>query len=232
MPCWTIHLGVASKLNENYKLNKDRFLYGSILPDVASTNVYGRDFSHFFGSKMHDACPEEVIVDIEKFKSVYQENLDKELILGYYVHMLTDYFYNDYVFRNFFIKDENDHIIGLRTKEGDLLIPNPNDTKGRRKYKQRDFVNYGKLLLENGKIEIPTSLEEIKKELDLLNNHFLGEEEAKERLDYLSSSEFIEFNSGYHDDLFVLAKKDEYQKLFDECVEFCRNETKKYIKIK
>lgn len=230
MPCWTIHLGVATKLNEEYKLNKNRFLYGSILPDVSSTNVYGRDFSHFFGTKMHDVCPEEVIVDVERFRKTYEENLDKELILGYYVHILTDFFYNDYVFKNFFVRDEFDHIVGLKTREGDLIIPNPNDTRGRRKYKQRDFVNFGKLLLKNGKIEIPSSLEEIEKQLNLLNNHFLEREEVKERLEYLSSEEFIEFNSGYHAGLFVLAGKEEYQKLFDDCVKYCHDKTKQYVK--
>ena len=42
MPCWTIHLGVATKLNEKYKLNKNQFLYGSVLPDVMETNAFGR----------------------------------------------------------------------------------------------------------------------------------------------------------------------------------------------
>ena len=142
MPCWTIHLGVATKLNENYKLNKDQFLYGSVLPDVMDTNAFGRDFSHFFGTKYHDLCPEEIIVDVEKFKSTYEDRLPNDLILGYYVHILTDYFYNDYVFRNCYLRDEDDHVIGIKTKEGHTLIPNPNDSRGRRKIKQADFVNF------------------------------------------------------------------------------------------
>ena len=230
MPCWTIHLGIATKLNENYKLNKDQFLYGSILPDVLSTNPYGRDFSHFFGTKYHDLCKEEIITDVEGFKTAYEDKLDKDLILGYYVHILTDYFYNDYVFRNFYVRDENDHIIGVRTKEKELLIPNSNDSRGRRKYKQADFVNYGKILLENGMVEIPVSLEEIKKQLDLLENHFIDEEEVRQRLEYLSSEEFIEFNSGYKEDEFVMGNKEEYQKIFDGCLQFCYDKTKQYVK--
>lgn len=230
MPCWTIHLAVATKLNEKYKLNKEQFLYGSILPDVLNTNSYGRDFSHFFGTKYHDVCKEEIITDVEKFESAYKDRLDKALILGYYVHILTDYFYNDYVFRNFYTRDENDHITGIRTKEGKHLIPDPNDSRGRRKYKQADFVNFGKLLLENGMVEKPASLEEIKKQLDLLNEHFIEEEEVKQRLAYLASNDFIEFNSGYSDESFVMADKDEYQKIFDGCVEFCHEKAKEYVK--
>ena len=230
MPCWTIHLGVATKLNEKYKLNKDQFLYGSILPDVMSTNPYGRDFSHFFGTKYHDICPEEIITDTEAFKEAYQDRLDKDIILGYYVHILTDYFFNDYVFRKFYVRDENNHIIGVKTKEGKLLVPDANDSRGRRKYKQADFVNFGKLLLENGMVEKPASLEEIKKQLDLLNEHFIEEEEVKQRLAYLASNDFIEFNSGYSDEAFVMADKDEYQKIFDGCVEFCHEKAKEYVK--
>ena len=230
MPCWTIHLGVATKLNENYKLNKDQFLYGSVLPDVMDTNAFGRDFSHFFGTKYHDLCPEEIIVDVEKFKSTYKDRLPNDLILGYYVHILTDYFYNDYVFRNCYLRDEDDHVIGIKTKEGHTLIPNPNDSRGRRKIKQADFVNFGKLLLERGLVQVPTDLEEIKKQLHLLESQFLEPEEVKKRLDYFSSQSFIDFNSGYLDELFVMCDKEEYQKVFDECVAFCEEKTKQYIK--
>lgn len=230
MPCWTIHLGVATKLNENYKLNKDQFLYGSVLPDVMDTNAYGRDFSHFFGTKYHDLCPEEIIVDVDKFKSTYEDRLSNDLILGYYVHILTDYFYNDYVFRNCYLRDEFDRVTGIKTKEGHTLIPNPNDSRGRRKIKQADFVNFGKLLLKSGQVQVPTDLEEIKKQLHLLENQFLEPEEVKKRLDYFSSQSFIDFNSGYLDELFVMCDKDEYQKVFADCVTFCEEKTKQYVK--
>lgn len=230
MPCWTIHLGVATKLNENYKLNKDQFLYGSVLPDVMSNNPFGRDFTHFFGTKYHDVCQEEIIVDVDRFKSTYEDRLPNDLILGYYVHILTDYFYNDYVFRNCYIRDENNHIIGVRTKEGETLIPDINDSKGRRKIKQSDFINFGKLLLSNNQVGIPTALEEIKKQLPLLESEFLTEEEAKIRLEYLSSQSFKDFNSGYSDETFVMCNREEYQKVFDECVEFCLEKTKQYVK--
>ena len=119
MPCWTIHLGVATKLNEKYKLNKNQFLYGSVLPDVMETNAFGRDFSHFFGTKYHDLCKDEIIVDVEKFKETYEDRLSKDLILGYYVHILTDYFYNDYVFKNCYLRDEEGRVTGIKTKDGE-----------------------------------------------------------------------------------------------------------------
>ena len=232
MPCWTIHLGVANKLNENYKLNKEQFLYGSILPDVMDTNPFGRDFSHFFGTRYHDLCKEEIIVDVDRFKSTYEDRLSHDLILGYYVHILTDYFYNDYVFRNCYLRDENNHVIGIKTKEGHTLIPNPNDSRGRRKIKQSDFINYGKLLLSNNLVGIPTDVEEIKKQLHLLESEFITKEEVQKRLDYLSSEEFKQFNSGYLDELFVMCDKDEYQKVFDDCIDFCIEKTKQYVSAK
>lgn len=230
MPCWTIHLGVATKLYEKYKLNKEQFLYGSVLPDVMETNAFGRDFSHFFGTKYHDLCKDEIIVDVEKFKETYEDKLSKDLILGYYVHILTDYFYNDYVFKNCYLRDEEGHVTGIKTKDGHTLIPNPNDSKGRRKIKQSDFVNFGKLLLASGQVQVPTDLEEIKKQLDLLESHFLTEEEVNKRLEYLSSKSFTDFNSGYLEELFIMCDKDEYQRVFDDCVTFCEEKTKQYIK--
>ena len=58
-------------------------------------------------------------------------------------------------------------------------------------------------------------------------NHY---EEVKKRLDYFSSQSFIDYNSGYLDELFVMCDKEQYQKLFDECVAFCCEKTEKYIK--
>ena len=173
---------------------------------------------------------QETVVQQKKKESTEKEpycDIDFEEEMEYY---LTDYFYNDYVFRNCYLRDEFNHVTGIKTKEGHTLIPNPNDSRGRRKIKQADFINFGKLLLASGKVEVPTSLEEIKKQLHLLEKEFLDEEEVKKRLDYLSSQSFIEFNSGYSDESFVMADKDEYQKVFDECVAFCEEKTKQYIK--
>ena len=49
-------------------------------------------------------------------------------------------------------------------------------------------------------------------------------------LAYFASNDFIEFNSGYSDESFVMADKDEYQKIFDGCVEFCHEKAKEYVK--
>lgn len=226
MPCWTIHLGVATILNKDLKLNKDKFLFGSVIPDVTKENPFGRKYAHYFGTKTHDKCNEEV-VDIDKFLEDYKDKMDYDLIIGYYVHLLTDIYYNDQVYSNSFVTDKEKEVIGIRDKEGNIFVPEENTHDVRRKIKQSDFINYGKYLLEQGLLEIPENVEVVKEELQLLKEHFVEYEEAKERIEYFKTDDFIEFNTGYDEEAFKLFTKEEYDKIFDDCIAFCKRKIKK-----
>lgn len=80
-----IHICVASEINK--KLNKkiDDILIGSIAPDIAKHLGKSKLESHFLDNL------EEDLPNIEKFYNKYKNHFNNDFVLGYYIHLYTDY---------------------------------------------------------------------------------------------------------------------------------------------
>ena len=217
MPCWTIHTAIAKDLNKELKLNPDLLYYGSILPDVDKGNEVGKFKAHFYIK--HPKYPDEVIVDFDKFIEKYNNRLDRDLIIGYYIHLLTDYFFNEFIFDNTYIIDNGS------IREIKLLLGTTNDIESRRRLKQNDFIMFGSYLLNNNRVGIPKDKEIIYKHLSDLNHSFINEIEVSNRIDYMNSNDFIEYNN--KEENYKLFTREIYEKLYDDCLEFIRNKLAK-----
>lgn len=77
----------------NFK-DKQRFLLGSILPD-AFADISDRNKTHF---KQLIAEKNQTYFDFDKFKEQYFDLMQKDdLYLGYYMHLVEDAFYRNYI---------------------------------------------------------------------------------------------------------------------------------------
>jgi hypothetical protein len=231
MPCWTIHLGIAKKLNEELNLNEDLFYYGNILPDVTKTNTYTRRKSHYYDKARHSLCLEEEIIELNRFIDTYKDNLTNPLILGYYTHLLTDYYYNNQIYTRSFIPDNNGIVTGIRLFNNEIITLEDNSRSARREFKQKDFLNYGKYLYKNNLITLPKDKKIIINNLKYLKPNFITKEEVIERIDYLNSNDFIEYNSNYDESLYKLFTKEEYDTIFNDCLSFIKKELNEKINI-
>lgn len=102
MPTHKIHLAIAKKVSDKLKFDLDSVMLGSVLPDICNEKKH--QLSHFqFGEK-----DLEGLANPDKFVQKYKSKLNNPVMLGYLIHILTDRFYNEYIFRNFYIYDEND----------------------------------------------------------------------------------------------------------------------------
>ena len=83
-----MHLAIAGKINK--KINKsNKMLFGSIAPDIEKIVYKTKDKSHFlFGN--------EDLPDLKKFLIKYRKNLSDDFVLGYYIHLYTDYLWQKY----------------------------------------------------------------------------------------------------------------------------------------
>ena len=92
----TIHYLFGEIFSQHVELkDKKRFLLGSVLPD-AFADVADRDKTHF-----KHRMPElnKTYFDFDKFKEKYSELMHKDdLYLGYYMHLVEDSFYRDYIY--------------------------------------------------------------------------------------------------------------------------------------
>ena len=84
-----IHMAVAKELNDKLKRDSKSILIGSIAPDIAKLIGENKVRSHF--EDRDDDIP-----NLNKFLSKYKVKLDDDFVLGYYIHLYTDYLWFKY----------------------------------------------------------------------------------------------------------------------------------------
>ena len=143
---------ILKSICKKYDLDINEFLLGNLLPDMYSgwiiknaSKIEIYETSHI-GKKTLLNGKKYTLPNIEKFeeenRDLFKNNI---LVLGYFVHILTDYFFNKYSFQNHYVKDENSITIGCYLKNGEFLS---GDVESVKKYKHLDF-----LLFSNKKLK-------------------------------------------------------------------------------
>lgn len=137
MPSWKIHLHLAEQLKINYK-NKDAFLLSNVAPDIENgwilkdiLHLVDSAVSHFYAKK----CVGQQLPDLQAFLEHNFHTLSTDIGLGYYCHLLTDYYWNNFINKRCYIYDSSDKIIGINTLKGAVL----GDKKFCTSLKQKDF---------------------------------------------------------------------------------------------
>lgn len=87
MASYLIHMCVAKELNKKIKKEESKLLIGSIAPDISKLINQNRDISHFFVNNKYD---------IDLFLSKYEKYLNDDFVLGYFIHLYTDYLWEKY----------------------------------------------------------------------------------------------------------------------------------------
>ena len=136
MPNWKIHLEIAKRLNQkfNYTQKKlEEFYLGNILPDINNCFIV-KDISTKLEHKYTHYQDEIAIPSYKNFEKIYKNKIYGEpIIFGYYIHLYTDYTWNNYFYTNF---NDNEKLRGLTHEE-------------KRTLKQDDFKVYNNLFIDN-----------------------------------------------------------------------------------
>lgn len=84
-----IHIAIANEINKTIKKDKTKLLIGTIAPDISKRIGQTKKESHFldFGGD---------IPNLERFLEKYKNNLNDDFVLGYYIHLYTDYLWFKY----------------------------------------------------------------------------------------------------------------------------------------
>ena len=85
-----IHLAVANEINKTLNRNKSKLLIGSIAPDISKFIGEDKTVSHFIKEKDNN------IPNIERFLKKYKNNLTDDFVMGYFIHLYTDYLWFKY----------------------------------------------------------------------------------------------------------------------------------------
>ena len=138
MPSHNIHLAIAKKVNLYLNMDLDAFMLGNVLPDIICKDHIK---THF--------CPNKPgisgITRPDIFYKKYKDKLNNPTMLGYLIHLLIDKYYNEYMFKNYFLYNENGEDIGLIIQGKNTYL----DSKKIKKLKHQELNTYGAWLLEH-----------------------------------------------------------------------------------
>lgn len=93
-----IHIAVASEVVKNLNRNNSEVFIGTISPDIAKLIGETKQKSHFLDQNND-------IPNLENFLDKYKKNLDNDFVLGYYIHLFTDYLWFKYFIPEIYDKD-------------------------------------------------------------------------------------------------------------------------------
>ena len=143
-----IHMAVANEINKVIKKDPHKLLIGSIAPDISKHLGENKVKSHFLDREDTD------IPNIDKFLNKYKDKLDDDFVLGYYIHLYTDYLWFKYFLSEIY-NEENNMITKL---DGSIVKCNGNMLEI---YIYNDYTNMNIELLDEYNMDLSIFYEEI-----------------------------------------------------------------------
>ena len=105
-----IHMAVANEVNKVIKRDNSAILIGAIAPDISKQVGETKLKSHFLNN-LDDQVP-----NMDKFLNKYKKYLDDDFVMGYYIHLYTDYLWFKYFMPEIFDKDIITKLDGTKVK--------------------------------------------------------------------------------------------------------------------
>ena len=88
-----MHIAISKKIKEEFNYS-NIFLLGAILPDIIKLIIGNRKITHF---------EKQEIIDLDEFIKK-QKNLENELVMGYYAHLIEDKIWYELYMREKYFK--------------------------------------------------------------------------------------------------------------------------------
>ncbi len=101
MASTVIHMVVSKLVNKKLKRNENVLLMGSIAPDISKCIGDTKEKSHFLDNEIDN------IPNMNKFLEKYKDYLNDDFVMGYYIHLYTDYLW----FKYYLPSLENNNIV-------------------------------------------------------------------------------------------------------------------------
>lgn len=190
MPSWGVHLATANRICKEIKVDKDLFLLGNLLPDINNgylikniTCIKPYDETHF--SKIFNINGQkEIMPDLEMFYKENKENLKDSLVLGYFVHLITDYSWNKSAYLNHGVLNDKKERIGMIKNTKEIFYC---DREEGRILKTNDFNLFSHMLYKKGKVKLPNIKYDMLDKINNISTLKLYEQDLKMVEEYLNN---------------------------------------------
>ena len=143
-----IHICIANEINKTINRDSKKLLIGTIAPDISKLLGETKFYSHFLDNVNNN------IPNINKFLDKYGNYLNDDFVLGYYIHLYTDYLWFKYFISEIYDEDNN-----MITKiDGSIVKCNGNMLSI---YIYNDYTNMNIKLLDEYNMDLSIFYEDI-----------------------------------------------------------------------
>lgn len=184
-----IHLAVANEINKELNRDKSQLLIGAIAPDISKFIGEDKTKSHFL-KELDSNIP-----DIESFLNKYKNSLTDDFVMGYFIHLYTDYLWFKYFVTEFYDKPMITKLDGTVVKcSGNMLSLYVYNDYTNLNIKLIDRYNMDLKIFYNQLPKLSNIIEEIPMDKMglLLSQMGIIIENSKEKKDYIFNIENIE----------------------------------------
>jgi len=145
-----IHIAVASELNKKLNRDKSKLLIGTIAPDISKLIGESKRITHF----VNDQTESDSIPDLDLFLKKYKNKINDDFVLGYYIHLFTDYLWFKYFLTEIWTEDMITKLDGTVVKcEGRMAL----------QYIYNDYTNLNINLIDDYNLDLKIFYNEIPK---------------------------------------------------------------------
>lgn len=208
-----IHLAVAKRITELLDVEEDPFYFGAVVADF--TKKVPKKSSHF-QKKAIIKDVKVMLPDYNEFYKKYKEKISNPVYLGYLVHIMTDYYFNNNTFSNYWVI-ENKIIVGAKLNNGNIRY---GDMLSRRRLRINDYEVFDNYVSKTHAYKTPSySLElyEYVKELKLIP---LNKEDIFTIIESLNLKEKESLVRKIFKKKYKLYTNEEMNKCFEDCIKF------------
>ena len=182
-----IHVAVANEVNKVIKRDRKKLLIGSIAPDISKQLGRNKIESHFQDT-------DDDIPNLNKFLNKYSNYLSDDFVLGYYIHIYTDYLWFKYFVPDFY---NNGIIYKLDGTKAEI------DNKEMLKYFYNDYTSLNIKVIDKYELDLDIFYEELPvfediiKEIPMDKIHLIVDkagiiiENSKEKKEYVFDMEKV-----------------------------------------
>lgn len=224
MPSWGIHLATANEiLNKINIKDKNAFLIGNFIPDAERYVI--SDFSIFVPyDTTHFPELQEVEGSLDKlpnytnFFQKYKNKINNPMVLGYLIHLLTDYYWNRITHLRYTIKDEKGNFVAIKINDGTEIS---GDKNVRRKLKHNDFFLFENFLVQTFTFKFPIYKENLMRYIKDIEETKYNKSDFIKMVNFLNKKFIIEKSE--ITDNYKLYTLEQIKKDFDDSINFIIN---------
>ncbi len=225
MPSWTIHLAIVNQVCKEIRVpNQNIFTFANLMPDIfeghntPNPSIVVKDYSTHYPYRETIHGMKVDMPDVKRFQKQYQAQFQNPVILGYYTHLLTDYYWNKQLYENHYeMHDKEKGLLKITLQEHHVQIFPFLEIQ---KIKHRDLHVFEQYLRQHRNIEYPCYDEKIQIWSQALQEFTYTNEDIQKTFQYIE--ETMKHNQEMVEEIYQLYSKQELLNYVNESVEMIK----------